>query len=181
MSESDDSVIEQLQSKRRRPRRESPARRVPTAAPARPTVIAAAPELAAQSADGGPSAKPEKQPVSEPPRSPDTASEDKRPLAAAKPSAVAPSSDSAPGPPDASDGIVGAPLHLAADEPTANYAVRVRRTLDDLVAWRLAELRRHGTRTSKVELTEMLLWELAEADADNVVARLERFRGHAPR
>ena len=34
MSESDDSVIEQLQAKRRRPRRESPARRFPTAAPA---------------------------------------------------------------------------------------------------------------------------------------------------
>jgi hypothetical protein len=181
MSESDDSVIEQLQSKRRRPRRESPARRVPTAAPARPTVIAAAPELAAQSADGGPSAKPEKQPVSQLPRSPDKASAVTRPLAAAKPSAGAPSLESAPGPPDASDGVVGAPLHLAADEPTANYAVRVRRTLDDLVAWRLAELRRRGTRTSKVELTEMLLWELADAAPEDIVARLGRFRSHAPR
>jgi len=59
--------------------------------------------------------------------------------------------------------------------------VRVRRTLDDLVAWRLAELRRRGTRTSKVELTEMLLWELADAAPEDIVARLGRFRSHAPR
>jgi hypothetical protein len=57
----------------------------------------------------------------------------------------------------------------------------VRRSLDDLVAWRLAELRRHGARASKVELTEMLLWELADADSDDLAARLERFRGYAPR
>lgn len=72
-------------------------------------------------------------------------------------------------------------LRLGADEPTANYAVRVRRSLDDLVAWRLAQLRRHGTRASKVELTEMLLWELENVDVDDLVARLEYFRGHAPR
>ena len=72
-------------------------------------------------------------------------------------------------------------LRLGADEPTANYAVRVRRSLDDLVAWRLAQLRRHGTRASKVELTEMLLWELENVDVDDLVARLEYFRRHAPR
>ena len=72
-------------------------------------------------------------------------------------------------------------LRLGADEPTANYAVRVRRSLDDLVAWRLAQLRRHGTRASKVELTEMLLWELENVDVDDLVARLEHFRRHAPR
>ena len=70
---------------------------------------------------------------------------------------------------------------LDADEPTANYAVRVRRSLDDLVAWRLAELRRHRVRASKVELTEMLLWELADADIHDIVARLANFREHAPR
>jgi len=75
----------------------------------------------------------------------------------------------------------GGPLRLVADEPTANYAVRVRRSLDDLVAWRLAELRRHGVRASKVELTEMLLWELADADLEQIVTRIERFRDHAPR
>jgi hypothetical protein len=32
-----------------------------------------------------------------------------------------------------------------------------------------------------VELTEMLLWELADAESDDIVARLERFRGYAPR
>jgi hypothetical protein len=143
--------------------------------------MAAAPELAAQSADGGPGAQPEKQPVGQLPQSPDKASAATRPRTAAKASAGAPSLESAAGPPDASDGVVGASLHLAADEPTANYAVRVRRTLDDLVAWRLAELRRRGTRTSKVELTEMLLWELADADSEDIVARLGRFRSHAPR
>jgi hypothetical protein len=73
------------------------------------------------------------------------------------------------------------PLRLAADEPTANYAVRVRRSLDDLVAWRLAELRRQNVRVSKVELTEMLLWELADADIEAIVVRLGYFRSHAPR
>jgi hypothetical protein len=72
-------------------------------------------------------------------------------------------------------------MRLEADEPTANYAVRVRRSLDDLVAWRLAELRRRGVRASKVELTEMLLWELADEDIGDIITRLERFRAHARR
>jgi hypothetical protein len=59
------------------------------------------------------------------------------------------------------------------DQPTANYAVRVRRTLDELVAWRLAELRRNGIRCSKVELTEMLLWEIADIDVAELSARLK--------
>lgn len=42
------------------------------------------------------------------------------------------------------------PMRLAADEPITNYAVRVGRSLDDLVAWRLAELRPRGLRTAKV-------------------------------
>jgi hypothetical protein len=41
-------------------------------------------------------------------------------------------------------------MRLAADEPITNYAVRVGRSLDDLVAWRLAELRPRGLRTAKV-------------------------------
>jgi hypothetical protein len=73
------------------------------------------------------------------------------------------------------------PLQLQPDEPIANFAVRVRRSLDDLVAWRLAELRRHGVRTTKVELTEMLLWELAGSDLDDLKQRLAAFRRHAPR
>jgi hypothetical protein len=72
-------------------------------------------------------------------------------------------------------------LHLERDEPVTNYAVRVRRSLDDLVAWRLAELRRQGVRTTKVELTEMLLWELAAAEPNDLEQRLQVFRQHAPR
>jgi hypothetical protein len=72
-------------------------------------------------------------------------------------------------------------LRLERDEPISDYAVRVRRSLDDLVAWRLAELRRQGVRTTKVELTEMLLWELAVAEPDDLEHRLEVFREHAPR
>jgi hypothetical protein len=72
-------------------------------------------------------------------------------------------------------------LRLDPDEPSANYAVRVRRTLDDLVAWRLAELRCTGVRCSKVELTEMLLWEIADIDVAELSARLNAFRQHASR
>ncbi len=72
-------------------------------------------------------------------------------------------------------------LRLAPEEASANFAVRVRRTLDDLVAWRLAELRRQGVRSSKVELTEMLLWEASDADVDELAHRLSVFRSYAPR
>jgi hypothetical protein len=75
----------------------------------------------------------------------------------------------------------GHPIELQPDEPIANFAVRVRRSLDDLVAWRLAELRRQGVRTTKVELTEMLLWELAGSDLEDLKQRLAAFRRHAPR
>jgi hypothetical protein len=174
MSDTDDSVINQLQAKRSRPRRQPPVRRTPTAAPIAPAIATAALKIDERSAELGPTDTPT------PPKHADS----RDVPAAGGPSLAAgplPSSDSP------SDGTTGrsqtgrAALRLDPDEPTANYAVRVRRSLDDLVAWRLAELRRHGARASKVELTEMLLWELADADSDDLAARLERFRGYAPR
>jgi hypothetical protein len=183
MSDSDDNVIEQLQAKRSRPRREPPARRIPRAAPAPPAVAINA-------------RKPDQ-------RSPELEATDTPTQARTKQGARAAAAHSAPTPvlpalsekaegrlgTASADGDLSAPpdppatgsLRLEADEPTANYAVRVRRSLDDLVAWRLAELRRHRVRASKVELTEMLLWELADADVHDIVARLERFRDSAPR
>jgi hypothetical protein len=73
-----------------------------------------------------------------------------------------------------------APARLAADLPPANLAIRVRKPLDDRLAELIHALRRDGVRTSKVELVEMLLWELPD---DPVAARerLRRFRGYAPR
>jgi hypothetical protein len=73
-----------------------------------------------------------------------------------------------------------APARLAADLPPANLAIRVRKPLDDRLAELIHALRRDGVRTSKVELIEMLLWELPD---DPVAARerLRRFRGYAPR
>ncbi len=65
-------------------------------------------------------------------------------------------------------------------EPTANLAVRVRRSLDDRLFDVLAGLRRTGVRSSKAELVEMLLWELP-GEADKLAARLAAFRERAPR
>jgi hypothetical protein len=181
MSDPDASVIEQLRAKRSRPHREPPARRPARTAPAPPVVAAIASTTAATSSPAQLDAKPAvpkptggKQATGAAPAAITPAPPD-QPLAL--PSGTGTVGDhSDPGDPGA-----GVPLRLAADEPTANYAVRVRRSLDDLVAWRLAELRRHGVRASKVELTEMLLWELADADLEQIVTRIERFRDHAPR
>lgn len=71
-------------------------------------------------------------------------------------------------------------LKLEEDEPTANFGVRVRRSLDDHVAFRIAELRQNRIRTSKVELTELLLWELTEASTNDLAARLHKFRNEVP-
>jgi hypothetical protein len=183
MSDTDDSVIDQLQAKRSRPRRQPPVRRLPTAAPIPPAIATATLKIDERSAEFGPTETPT------PPKHADS----RDLLAAGGPSVEAgtlPSTDSPSGRKRSSDcgrTATGrdqtgrAALRLEPDEPTANYAVRVRRSLDDLVAWRLAELRRQGARASKVELTEMLRWELADAESDDIVARLERFRGYAPR
>jgi hypothetical protein len=70
---------------------------------------------------------------------------------------------------------------LAPDLPAANLAIRVRKPLDDRLADLIHALRREGVRTSKVELIEMLLWELPEDDAAAARERLRRFRAVAPR
>jgi hypothetical protein len=74
-----------------------------------------------------------------------------------------------------------APERLAADLPPANLAIRVRKPLDDRLADLIHALRREGVRTSKVELIEMLLWELPEDDPAGARERLRRFRAFAPR
>jgi hypothetical protein len=184
MSDPDASIIEQLQAKRSRPRREPPTRRPARTAPAPPTVAAVAPNTAAISSPSQLDAKPaaatrtdEKQAMGAAGTAPTAVTSASAEEALALPTGTESASDRS----DVGDRGGGGPLRLVADEPTANYAVRVRRSLDDLVAWRLAELRRHGVRASKVELTEMLLWELADADLEQIVTRIERFRAHAPR
>jgi hypothetical protein len=181
MSDPDASVIEQLQAKRSRPRREPPTRRPARTAPTAPTVAAVAPDTAAISSPSQLDKKP-----AVPKRTSVTGATGPGPTAVTSaPAEEAPAlptgTESAADRPDIRNKPAGGPLRLVADEPTANYAVRVRRSLDELVAWRLAELRRHGVRASKVEITEMLLWELADADLEQIVTRIERFRDHAPR
>lgn len=70
---------------------------------------------------------------------------------------------------------------LAPDLPPVNLAIRVRKPLDDRLAELIHSLRREGVRTSKVELIEMLLWELPEDDSAGARERLRRFRSFAPR
>jgi hypothetical protein len=74
-----------------------------------------------------------------------------------------------------------APLRLAPDLPPVNLAIRVRKPLDDRLAELIHDLRRDGVRTSKVELIEMLLWELPEREPARVRERLRAFRACAPR
>lgn len=76
---------------------------------------------------------------------------------------------------------VAAPvLRVPADAPPVNLAIRVRRPLDDHLTDVVHTLRRGGVRSSKVEVVEMLLWELAAAPGE-VTERLKAFRAAAPR
>ena len=75
----------------------------------------------------------------------------------------------------------GAKMRLAPTLPWANLAIRVRRPLDERLADLIDDLRRTGTRTSKVEIIEMLLWELEPESPESLKVRLGRFRRHAPR
>jgi hypothetical protein len=72
-------------------------------------------------------------------------------------------------------------LAASPDEPTVNFAVRIRRSFDELLSRRIGELRARGVRSSKVEITEMLLAELALAKPDALEQRLATFRRRAPR
>lgn len=74
-----------------------------------------------------------------------------------------------------------APARLAPDLPPVNLAIRVRKPLDDRLADLIHALRRRGVRTSKVELIEMLLWELPEGEEERLLERLRGFRRYAPR
>ena len=61
-------------------------------------------------------------------------------------------------------------LRLGADVAPVNLAIRVRRPLDDRLADIIHGLRGQGVRTSKVELIEMLLWELPDDDLPGCVS-----------
>jgi len=70
---------------------------------------------------------------------------------------------------------------LRPDDPSANLAIRVRRPLDERMAELIHQFRREGVRTSKVELIEMLLYELPEGVSPDLRKRLAGFREQAPR
>ncbi len=65
-------------------------------------------------------------------------------------------------------------------DPPVNLAIRVRQPLDEHLVDLLHDLRKAGVRSSKVELIEMLLWELP-SDTELVRSRLGAFRRAAPR
>jgi hypothetical protein len=69
---------------------------------------------------------------------------------------------------------------VAHGSPTANLALRVRQPLDDHLADVVHAFRREGVRTSKVELVEMLLWELPQTHTE-LRTRLAEFRHTAAR
>lgn len=73
------------------------------------------------------------------------------------------------------------PMRLGADLPPVNLAIRVRKPLDDRLAEVIHQLRGDGVRTSKVELIEMLLWEMPDDEPTAIRERLRRFRDWAPR
>lgn len=66
------------------------------------------------------------------------------------------------------------------EDPPVNLAIRVRRPLDEHLVDVIHDLRKAGVRTSKVELIEMLLWDLP-AEREAVRGRLAEFRRAAPR
>jgi len=73
------------------------------------------------------------------------------------------------------------PVRLGADLPPVNLAIRVRKPLDDRLAEVIHRLRGAGVRTSKVELIEMLLWEMPADEPAAIRERLRCFRDWAPR
>jgi hypothetical protein len=72
-------------------------------------------------------------------------------------------------------------VRLGADLPPVNLAIRVRKPLDDRLAEVIHQLRGDGVRTSKVELIEMLLWEMPADQLPALRERLRQFRDWAPR
>ena len=72
-------------------------------------------------------------------------------------------------------------MRVGPDAAPVNLAIRVRRPLDDRLVDIIHGLRGQGVRTSKVELIEMLLWELPDDQLAEVRERLRQFRDWAPR
>jgi hypothetical protein len=62
-----------------------------------------------------------------------------------------------------------------------NLAVRVRRSLDIRLGDIVYALKRDAVRASKVEIIEMLLWELPPEVSSDFRGRLAAFRQAAPR
>jgi hypothetical protein len=185
MSDTDDDVIAQLQQRRTRPRRKPPAHRPARGTPTPPEVHTTKSETGDASRRPAPNATAididDPQAAIAPLH--DHSQQPRDPIGEVTP-AAATVTTARRTPPSSSQATANERtkrLRLDPDEPSANYAVRVRRTLDELVAWRLAELRRNGVRCSKVELTEMLLWEIADIDVAELSARLRAFRQHASR
>ena len=74
-----------------------------------------------------------------------------------------------------------APSAAITGEPLANLVLRPRRSLDYRLADLVHDLRREGVKTSKVELVELLLWELPPKPTAELRERLAKFRRTAPR
>ena len=83
--------------------------------------------------------------------------------------------------PAAAPGALDAHPNTTPGEPLANLAIRPRRSLDNRLGDLVHALRREGVRTSKVELVELLLWELPAGPTSQLRARLASFRRQAPR
>lgn len=94
---------------------------------------------------------------------------------------AAPVAPASPARAPARRGRGAAPVRLGADLPPVNLAIRVRKPLDDRLAEVIHQLRGDGVRTSKVELIEMLLWEMPGDEPSVIRERLRRFRDWAPR
>jgi len=100
---------------------------------------------------------------------------------------VTPDDEAVGGVPAASTTPVASPrrtrtprVTVRANDPPVNLAIRVRKPLDDHLVEVLHRLRRADIRSSKVELIEMLLWEMP-GDLGTVRSRLAEFRSAAPR
>jgi len=136
-----------------------------------PAATAGAPRYSAEAP-----AQLEPAPPEQPPEAPP-------PAAAGRPAHTAPE----PAPRPRAAGAQQAPSRpppppIPLDEPLANLAVRVRRSLDMRVVHLVHELRRQRMiRSNKTELVEMLLWELPDEPDDNLAERLQRYRLAAPR
>jgi hypothetical protein len=124
-----------------------------------------------------------------PSRRPAVPSDESTPASAVPPAATAPipveasvpvATPASPRAP-ARRGRGAAPVRLGADLPPVNLAIRVRKPLDDRLAEVIHQLRGDGVRTSKVELIEMLLWEMPGDEPSVIRERLRRFRDWAPR